>query len=543
MTITPSTDLYLLKLPIELNDENQLTFASASAQATYFQSLTKTGATDFTYQRRDNAIRYPAHIDSILQYNYVMYKNDNYSNKWFYARIMNMQYVNDGMTLIEIEEDSFQTWQFDLGYAQCFVEREHVMDDTFGEHTVPENLETGEFVRGLTGGECSYSNQFWLVFQVTELISNMDDAGTGTHRVYNGIYNGLYAVLVDNYTTADLLVAAYDDAGKSESIVSCFYIPKGAIPSYITNSGCVLHGSTVTIYFPQTSASAVTMDTITVNKPATIDAYTPKNNKLFTREFCYMLASNNSGSEATFNFEDFRDVSTGKSLTSATFIVRAALAQGGSVRMFPGNEYKAPKGTASYTTFNSVAKYGLTGGKLPICSWNSDYYTNWLTQNAVNIGVSAVDTGLGVIGSLATGNVVGAMSTLFGGISENMKASYAASIVPNQAKGNINCGDINFTEGLHLTVTTMTVRKEMAKMIDDYFSAYGYKVNSFKIPNTTGRTNWNFIKTHGAAFHGDMPQESCDHINKMFDDGITLWHNPATFRDYTQSNTIVTPTP
>lgn len=540
--ITPDTDVILLKVPLEISEDHQLTFANATAQYNYFNGLPSTSKKvfdQFTYQRKDNTIRVPALIDDLYGYNYVMYRNDNHSHKWFYAFITDMSYVSDSVTAISIKTDVWQTWQFDLTYKKTFVEREHVNDDTFGEHTIPENLETGEFVRGLTGGECSYSNQFWLVFQVTELISNMDDAGTGTHRVYNGIYNGLYCVLVDNYTTADLLVAAYDDAGKSDSIISCFYIPKGTIPSYITNAGCVLHGQTVTIYFPNTSASAVTMDTITVNKPSTIDGYTPKNNKLFTSEFCYMLASNNSGADATFYFEDFRDVSTGKSLSTATFLVRAALAQGGSVKLFPNNEYKAPKGTASYTSFKSVAKYGLTGGKLPICSWNSDYYTNWLTQNAVNIGFSAVETGVSALGNLAFGNVVGATKSLISGIGENVKASYKAQLVPNQAKGNTNCGDINFTEGLHLTITTMNIRKEYAQMIDDYFSMFGYKVNSVKTPNVFGRTNWNYVKTVGCYIEADIPQGDLAEIKSMFDKGITFWHNPTTFMDYSQTNAIV----
>ena len=55
-----------------------------------------------------------------------MYQNENFSNKWFYAFITNMTYVNNGMTLIEIATDVFQTWQFDLQYKQSFIEREMI---------------------------------------------------------------------------------------------------------------------------------------------------------------------------------------------------------------------------------------------------------------------------------------------------------------------------------------------------------------------------------------------------------------------------------
>ena len=57
-----------------------------------------------------------------------------------------MEYVNDNMTDVYIKLDVFQTYQFDFQYKKCFVEREHVNDDTVGLHTVPENLETGEYI-------------------------------------------------------------------------------------------------------------------------------------------------------------------------------------------------------------------------------------------------------------------------------------------------------------------------------------------------------------------------------------------------------------
>ena len=61
-----------------------------------------------------------------------MYKNENYSNKWFYAFITGMRYINDNVTEISIATDVFQTWQFDLIYKQSFIEREiiPVADDT-----------------------------------------------------------------------------------------------------------------------------------------------------------------------------------------------------------------------------------------------------------------------------------------------------------------------------------------------------------------------------------------------------------------------------
>ena len=105
--ITPNTDLYLIKVPLEIDDINQLTFANATAQFNYFNSLPKydvgDAGTDFTYQRKDGTIRFPAQYDDVLQFNYVMYRNTSYSDKWFYAFIDGIEYLSDGATAISIK--------------------------------------------------------------------------------------------------------------------------------------------------------------------------------------------------------------------------------------------------------------------------------------------------------------------------------------------------------------------------------------------------------------------------------------------------------
>ena len=81
MAITPNSQIRLLSVPFEIDNRNQLTFSSVSAQSTYFLSLPHLEIESCSYVRRNNVIRWPGHIDSLLNYNYVMYKNNNYSNK------------------------------------------------------------------------------------------------------------------------------------------------------------------------------------------------------------------------------------------------------------------------------------------------------------------------------------------------------------------------------------------------------------------------------------------------------------------------------
>lgn len=140
------TVVRLLAVPLENDYLHTFYFATPSAQEEYFKGRTKFQRSDFSYQRKDKLIRYPEHIDNLSSVNYVMYKNSTYSSKWFYAFIVKMEYVNDERTDITIETDVLQTWLFDYNVKTSFIEREHVKSDDVGEHTIPEGVETGEFI-------------------------------------------------------------------------------------------------------------------------------------------------------------------------------------------------------------------------------------------------------------------------------------------------------------------------------------------------------------------------------------------------------------
>lgn len=59
MTIIPNSNIYLLKVPINIDNKNQLTFESKQSQFDYFSSLPHLNISDAKYQRKDNVIRYP----------------------------------------------------------------------------------------------------------------------------------------------------------------------------------------------------------------------------------------------------------------------------------------------------------------------------------------------------------------------------------------------------------------------------------------------------------------------------------------------------
>ena len=99
---------------------------------------------DYSFIRQNNNnIYYNFTYDQCLQANYIAFQNKDYSNKWFFAFIEDIVYKGDNNTEIIYKIDSWSTW-FDYWQKKpCYINRQHVNDDTIGKHTIPENLDVG----------------------------------------------------------------------------------------------------------------------------------------------------------------------------------------------------------------------------------------------------------------------------------------------------------------------------------------------------------------------------------------------------------------
>lgn len=530
--IIPETDLILLKVPINIDSANQLNFANKEAQYNYFNSLEKDVEVGFTYQRKDNVIRYNACMDDIIEFNYCMYRNNNYSDKWFYAYIESMEYANDEMTYIKIKTDVYQTWQFDIDIKASFVEREHVNNDTIGLHTVPEQLETGEYINNKALLDFTYDETCYICIATTEPIET-SDRRPASQATYNRIYSGLVYNIVKTAVDANYIIDYLDNDGRGEIINALFIVPSILCPNASMTKKTFTYGSLEVEYYWLTSPnSATNFGNISIVRPTKIgNNYSPKNNKLFTFPYSYFNITNNCGTTVTYQYENFSNIN------SISFNVQGAFGAGCSIRAIPAN-YKGV--TANY-------EEGINGAKLPICAWSSDVYTNWLTQNSVNnavsIGTSALQV-VGGIGLLATGGGAlagaGMLSSGALGIAGKVGQIYEHSFTANQASGNTNNADVIFAMGKSdFSCYYMSIKDEYAKIIDGYFSMFGYKVSELKVPNTTGRRNWNFIKTIDCNIEAYIPQNDLLEIKDLFNKGITIWHNPSTFLDYSQNNDII----
>lgn len=176
--------------------------------------------------------------------------------------------------------------------------------------------------------------------------------------------------------------------------------------------------------------------------------------------------------------------------------------------------------------------------------WSADSFTNWLTDNGVNIATNLISAGVGGAVALATANpigIVGSTMSIAGTIANTIGQFRQASLLP-QIQGGNNSGDVNFSSNKNtFIIRRMRCKKEFMQIIDDYFTRYGYAIKKLDTPHLTGRQYWNYIEIGSSESigYGDVPSKYMEDINGACRRGVTIWHNHDNIGDFSLNNTIV----
>lgn len=391
-----------------------------------------------------------------------------------------------------------------------------------GANLQPEKLETGEYINNIVDYYDGLDDIVY-VLQVTKMTDGTEPRGT----MFGGIPMVGGAYVSDNINDILALINVYaqdpfNHGLTTEAIYNFFMIPENFISRTSDGSGG---------YNLNYDGDNVPIEKdYEVDIPTQLDSYYPRNQKLLTFPFCYLLMENNNGSSNALQYEYFSN------RQKATFKIKGAPTVGGSIKCIP----------FGYKKFVKNEEEGIIAGKFPTLNWTQDNYLNWLTQNAVNNGIGIGSDILSIASGVASftfgmagGKLLGGSAIANGvqGLINHIGQFYQHSLMPNSAKGNTNAGDINVCDkknGFYFIGKSIT--SEYAEIIDKFFDSYGYATNKIKIPNLNNRPNWNYVKSIDINIIANIPQNDLLEIKKMFDSGLTLWHNPSTFLDYSQNN-------
>lgn len=515
----------------------ELCQANLVAQADNYSFLRPTGSimAGFTYAQ-------------CLQANYIAFQNPDYSNKWFFAWIDDVIYKGDKNTEITFTIDAWSTWFDKWQKKVCFINRQHVNNDRIGLHTIPENLDIGEVIQESITEDLAYGNDFgyWIAVASNWKIKDgstgaeLLESDKGTQyagiTVYDNTVFGtqlffFHITALSSFADLVLLLLRTNADGHIEDVQNIFILPDVAIDQSKLQSHTakvISDENTFSFYTMSYDMSPEKFNT-EINKITSFSDYTPKNNKCFVYPYNYLFVSNNQGSNNIYKYEDFN---TEKCIFENQF----SIAIGGSGRIVPKN----------YKGMATNDDEALALGKYPTCAWSSDAFTNWLTQNSVNMAVSLGLTAGAVATTIATGGatapaLAGAVMSVAGNIGNTIGQFYQASLLPNINGGQAN-GDVIWACNRNMfSFRQMRVKTEYLKIIDDYFTRFGYAVKSLEMPNITGRKYWNYVEigANEEIGYGEVPSKYMDTINNACRRGVTIWHNHANVGNYSLNNTIV----
>lgn len=525
MVINPTTTVKLFSgVPLDNTYTNTLYFASLADQLAYFNSLTPVKTFTSQMYQRVNAGIFEANCkaDDIYNCNYMMFQNAGFGNKWFFAFVNSVEYVNNNNARVTFEIDVIQTWLFDVEREQCLVERCHSVTDNIGDNILPEPVATGEYVFAdygtLAPEQSTLFNEWLIAVEYSDVTAASVDG-----NVYDGVYNGA-TIGVFNTSAGGIagLNALLDNfIQKPEGILMIYMIPKFAVGGdapLIPDEGARL----ATTYKGKTAGIIRTG----ITGSESFDGYVPHNKKLYTYPYNFYHVDNGDGNGMELRYEFFSNPA------SMHFHLSTTVTPPVQIKLIPNNYKGAVDNESEFLTITN----------LPVGGWNYDTYKAWQAQNSVPI---ALKVGAGVLGlgiGLATGGVglalgIGSALSMATSVASE---SYQASIQADVTKGNFSSANVNFAQGKsQFFAGRCHIPRDYAIQADKFFDRFGYKSGRIMLPPRANRPHWTYVKTIGCEIKGNCPADDIKRICAIYDSGITWWRNPAEVGNYSLDNSPV----
>lgn len=557
--IEPNTNITLYRnTGLSMSYENTLYFASEDDKDLYWAGASNYIAATFnkcSYQRSNRGvIRVEKPISYLYKVDYMRFKNVSYENKFYYAFVTHVEYVNNETTAVYYVLDPIMTWMGTFQLKQCLVVRQHSVRDRIGDSLTDEGMQCGEYV---TKTETMFPS-LATDKSYSIVITVADEGGSGS--LQGGVYSANKTVFCDSPTAANEYIASLVSSNLADNIISIFMCPSE--------------------YTLQQDQLGYYNKVFTFDKGNTdFDGYVPRNNKLFIYPYHEIVVSNNNGSEQIYRPEMF-------TLTdeNIVFNVYASVNNGIQVIAVP-TKYKGQ---------GQNWEEAITLGDFPMCSWNYDTYQAWLAQyiayypqqesllktqqqasiiktaanGLVNVGASGAKgavsgalgggilSGLNPVGNAMTGFLretanaaIDAGQNTLGQYIDNAvdmesmardKMTYS-SVIPTTAQvtqGKVTPNILYATGvGKGFRMYDKKIMAQQAMVIDDYFTMYGYAVNQVEVPQMNNRLFYTYVKTCGCNVGGNVPAEDARAIEQIFDTGVRFWKELSNIGHYDVINT------
>lgn len=555
----PNTQIIIGNVPWHNDYKNIVNFADANTRNSkikdYLESSDHIELDDYNIVT-SNEIKINEFYLNVMKYNYVMFRNNDKDNAWRFGFIRSVRYGSYNTTIIEWELDVWQQFQFSINYKRSMIERSHipVIEDVVGANLQPEpftpSLEYQDEIATI-GGTSEDWNPIWVLHMASRYKDNVyeysgyNDNSFGEYGRYitskteleniikkyqkKSVYSALVDASesgVDDYDNivANLLTGNWD-AGyeKLEKMISVFttgqisalddhrneLIGVYAIPKWAYD----LRDSE---YYATNSRLNTAGTTINLKHNTLSNNYTPRNKKMLT-SICrgYMLA-NRTGLKVGLKPELFTANNSVVTLSNVNLGVNG-------YQYYISNYYdrQASYGDVSYSAERRVGFDANTG------------------LNKVLNTIGAVTSLAKPVAELGTGIATGNVGDLIQGFGNLAGAGRSAiEQIGQQGQSFGTNSDVLKITGGRATLRFFELSPSLneCEAIDDFFDMFGYSINEIGIPNFTNRKHWNYIKVNVLNATIKAPEEHSTAIRRMFESGVTVWHNINNVGNYSLNN-------
>lgn len=551
----PDTEVCLLSnVPLDINLEHTIDFLTKEEQYNYFDGFTSYRETNYTYEKGLGTIKIDIPFDELQSCNYMMFRNSDFTNKWFYAFITQKEYINPTTTRVYYELDPFQTWQFELRWNPSYIEREHTRRWASGKpviNTIEENINYGtEYdIVHVQHVEPFYGYKFLVIVSKEKL-----HGSGGLEPTIIGSPQPLSYYIIpfkDDDTTPKVIIGGMDyPISPPTHVLKEIYKYENAVNNIVSMYVTEYFGVPVTVSPGNPDVmqfQSGVFDPVTIgNWDGSIAALYVKEIKEFQKYTFSLSYDKYLGFRATDESKlmmypycvTILDDKKGNRIELKNEYIREdyiEISMYGSLGLSNKMAWTVTNYNHNLENVASDLEHALVNDNPQDLAIINDYLSaylqgnrNSLQQQRAQIQFSSM---LGLAGGLfagPVGSVLGLAGTVGNAYMQiqalNAKLKDIDNHPPEVAKLG---GNTAFDYGNRLTgiyIIKKQIKPEYMTILEDYFHAYGYRVNRIKYPNLRSRKHWNFVKTVGANIYGNIPADDLKKIKDMFDNGVTLWH-------------------
>lgn len=531
--VQKDTKIILCKnLPFDNSYTDVILFDSETSRFSYFNSKSIGTFTALSYQKTNtNQFKLEVPYANVFDVSYCLFNNPDFGNRWFYAFITSVEYLNNVTTVFTYEIDVMQTYFRKSNLEQCFVEREHTNNDTVGSNIIKENIAMGDYIRDLSPAtqDLGETNTF-IQIGANALYSTFESRLRG--KMKGNLYDG-FSYIAPEENTVESIYETIRAFSLSEgvgliNVISVLRAPFSRSNNGV-NNGTLRYGKFVT---------------------GPLNGYTPKNNKLYTYPYNFIRFWGTNGAEIQ---------------------IRPEFVNGETIEI----SYSGVISSNSPFRF-SVRDYDVTNQPILV---NMGCCSNYLSDTTfIKLGLQLGSTALAVATQGASVPITSTITEKFNGTQKNFvgrkidtkqteQYETEKTITNEGGKPHIPFDVTNYIGALNsFNPRTASLEGEsfgsglgtanaiyfehccqpaqILRQIDDYFTRYGYATMRLKKPNISSRKYFNYIKTQDCDTRVLAPAPDKSLISSIFDKGVTFWHLPNDTDDsivgnYNLDNSIV----